>query len=121
MRDAIADRTAHPRAISSPLIAGAVIGTLTGVAIDVLGVRGLAILAVVVIASALVQPRFALLAGVLLAAGGLWLVFSLAATASCTVDPASCSGPSPIPFAAVSALVVAAGMLALATTRRRMR
>lgn len=104
---------------TSRLIAGAAVGTVAGILIDILGVRGLALFVVVVAASAFVRPRFASLAGVLISAGGLWLFFSVQAVVVCAVNPASCSGPSPVPFAAVAGLVLAAGIVTLAKTRPR--
>lgn len=109
----------HAAAVWSRLAIGAVAGVLAGILVDVLGVLGLAVLVLVIAIAADVPPRFALLAGVLIAAGGLWLFFSLQAVVFCTQNPAHCSGPSPIPFAAVSGIVLAAGLVALAVTRRR--
>jgi hypothetical protein len=110
---------ADSRHVTSRLAAGAALGTVTGVLADVFGVLGLALLVAVVAISVLVPPRFAFLAGVLISAGGLWLFFSLQAASFCAVNPSSCSGPSPVPFAAVSGLVLASGIVALAKTRVR--
>jgi hypothetical protein len=107
------------RRVNDRLVSGAAIGAVAGVLVDVFGVLGLALLVVVIAVSALVPPRFAFLGGVLISAGGLWLFFSLQAAAICAVNPSSCSGPSPVPFAAVSGLAFASGILVLAKTRPR--
>src|SRR5260221_10964052 len=105
--------------VTTRLAFGAVRGSASGILAAALSVPGLSLLAVVVALSAFVPPRFALLAGVLMAAGGLWLVFSIRAVAFCAANASSCSGPAPEPFAVVSGVVLAGGLLALVVTRRR--
>ena len=105
--------------VTRRLFAGVLIGAVAGVLVDVLGVRGLLLLLSVIAVSALVPPRFALLAGVLIAAGSLWLFFSLQAVIVCSLNPSSCSGPRPEPFAGVAGIALAAGIVALQWTRQR--
>jgi hypothetical protein len=106
--------------MTNRLAFGAVLGSASGIFAAALGVPGLLLLAVVVALAALVQPRYAMLAGVLIAAGGLWTFFSLRAVFFCAMYPSSCSGPAPAPFALVSGVVFAVGILALVMTRRRL-
>jgi hypothetical protein len=84
------------------------------------GVPGLAVFFALAAGCALARPRFALLAGVLLAAGALWLFFTTQAVVFCAINPSSCSGPAPGPFAVISAVVLGAGVLTLVWTRRRL-
>jgi len=117
----ITDQGAVDTSVANRLAIGAVLGSASGILAAALGVPGLLLLAVVVASSALVPPRFALLAGVLIAAGGLWLFFSVQAVVFCAISPSSCSGPPPAPFAVVSGVAFAVGLLALVVTRRRLR
>jgi hypothetical protein len=108
------------RSASSRLLAGAVLGAVAGLLVDLFGVRGLALLVAVAMGSAFVRPRFALLGGVLIGAGGLWLPFTIGAVALCTADRSRCSSTAPEPFAIVAAVVLTAGLLATVWTRRRL-
>ena len=105
--------------MTNRLAFGAVLGSASGILAASLGVPGLLLLAVVVALVALVPPRYAVLAGVLIAAGGLWMFFRLQAVMFCAANQSSCRGPSPAPFAIVSGVVFALGILALVVTRRR--
>jgi hypothetical protein len=106
--------------VVSRLALGAVLGSGLGTIAAALGVPGLVLLGVVVARSALIPPRYAFLAGVLIGAGGVWLFFSTRAVVVCQANPSSCSGPAPEPFAVVSGIVVAVGVVALIATRRRL-
>jgi hypothetical protein len=108
------------RSFVNRLAFGAVLGSASGVLAVTFGVPGLSLLAVVVALSALIPPRYAFLAGLLIAIGGLWLFFSVRSVIYCAASPSSCSGPQPGPFAVVSGVVLAVGLLALAVTRRRL-
>ena len=105
--------------LTSRFAFGAALGSASAILAAALGIPGLALLAVVVALSAVVRPQYAVLAGVLIAAGGLWLFFSVRAVVLCSANPSSCSGPAPGPFAFVSGIVLAVGLLALVVTRRR--
>lgn len=107
------------RSFVNRLAFGAVLGSASGVLAVTFGVPGLSLLAVVVALSALIPPRYAFLAGVLIATGGLWLFFSVRAVIFCAANPSSCSGPQPEVFAVVSGVVLAVGLLAFVVTRRR--
>ena len=103
----------------SPVVVGVVVGALAGFLVDLLWLRGLAVLATIAVASAFVRPRFAMLGAVLIGAGGLWLPFTAGNVVLCAANPSACSGPSPVPFAIVAAIVLAAGVLTLTWSRRR--
>lgn len=105
---------------TSPLLVGVVIGAVAGFLVDLFWLRALAVLVAIAVASAFVRPRFAMLAGVLIGAGGLWLPFTMGNVAICVANPSSCSGPSPVPFAIVAAAVLSVGVLTLAWSRRRL-
>lgn len=114
-----ADGTANRSGIS-PLLVGAVIGALAGFLVDLFWLRGLAVLVTIAVVSAFVRPRFVMLAAVLIGAGGLWLPFTAGNVVICVANPSACSGPSPLPFAIVAAVVLVAGVQTLAWSRRRL-
>ena len=98
---------------------GMAVGAVAGLLVDVLGVRGLALLIAVAVGSAFLPPRFTVLGAVLVGAGGFWLPFTVGAVMLCAASPSSCSSTSPVPYAIVAACVLIAGVLILAWTRRR--
>jgi hypothetical protein len=106
--------------VASRFAVGAVLGSGLGTLAAALGVPGLLLLAVVIALSALIPPRYAFLAGILVAAGGVWLFFSTRAVVFCEANPSSCSGPAPEPFAVASGVVLAVGLVALVATRRHL-
>ena len=106
--------------MTNRLAFGAVLGSAAGIFAAALSVPGLPLIAVVVALAAIVPPKYAMLAGVLIAAGGLWTFFSVRAVIFWAMNPSSCSGPAPTPFAIVSGVVLAIGILALVVTRRRL-
>jgi hypothetical protein len=65
-------------------------------------------------------PRFAFAAG-MLTSGLLWVFFSVQDILRCITSLSSCSGPSTFPFGAVSAIVLATGLVLSLMTRRRSR
>lgn len=105
---------------TSRLLAGVIIGAVAGFLVDLFGVRGLALLVALAVGSAFVRPRFTLLGAVLIGAGGLWLPFTTGAVVLCAANPSSCSATSPLPFAIVALVVLIAGVLTLAWSRRRL-
>ena len=98
-----------------------VIGLAAGLLIDLFGVLGLALFIAVGIVSAFFRPRFTLLAGVLVGAGGLWLPFATGASVLCAAIPSSCTSTSPLPFALVAATVLLGGLLPPVWSQRRLR
>lgn len=105
-------------AYADRVLAGAAIGAVGGVLAVPFGLPGLAMFGVVALVSALVPPRFTFLGGLLTSAGALWVFFTTQAVVRCAANPSSCSGPSPLPFAAASAIVLAVGLLLLVVSRR---
>ena len=83
------------------------------------GLPGLTALGAVALLSLLMPPPFAFAAGMLTSVGLLWVFFSVQDVFRCATSPSSCSGPSTIPFGAVSAIVLAAGLVLLFVTRHR--
>ena len=74
--------------------------------------------ALVVVASLITRPRFAVAAGGLLGIGGLWLVTSTISFIRCQSSGADCSNI--LPFGAIAAALVLVGvLLAIATLRAR--
>jgi len=101
-------------------LSGAALGVGAGLLAVALPTAGLPLLVVVAAWSARVSPRFAQLAGVLIASGMLWFVVMLQGSFYCAANPSSCSGPPPEPFAIAGAVVAGAGVVALGATRRRL-
>jgi hypothetical protein len=111
---------AHRTTLSDRLLLGAVLGAPLAILAVAFGVPGLVTLLAVVALSAFIAPRFAFLAGLLLAVGALWLFFTTQDALRCATNPTSCSGPEPAPFVVVSAVVFGAGVRTLIGTRRRL-
>jgi len=90
-------------------VVAAIVGTslslITGVA---------AVVAVAVVGLAL--PRFAFLAGGLLSLGLTWTVLVITTIWQCQATVDFCGNANPWPFAAISLLLAAAGLLLTATT-----
>lgn len=78
----------------------------------------IASVAIMVLASLLTRPRFAVAAGGLLGIGGLWLVTSSISFIRCQSSGADCSNV--LPFGAIAAALVLVGvLLSIATLRAR--
>jgi hypothetical protein len=74
--------------------------------------------AIMVLASSLTRPRFAVAAGGLLGIGGLWLVTSTISFVRCQSSGADCSNI--VSFGAIAAALVLVGvLLSIATLRAR--
>lgn len=111
----------HRSALSDRFLGGAALGGLGGILAVSFGLPGLTALGAVALLSALVPPRFAFAAGLLTSVGLLWVFFSIQDVLRCATSPSSCSGPSTVPFVAVSAIVLAMGLVLLFVTRRQSR
>ena len=105
--------------VSDRALAGSALGALGGILAVSFGTPGLATFAIAAVVSAFIGPRFALAAGVVTSAGALWTFFTTQAVLGCVANPSSCSGPSPVPFAVGSVVVLSAGLVLLAATRRQ--
>jgi hypothetical protein len=108
-------------AVSDRFLGGGALGALGGILAVSFGLPGLTVLAAVALLSLLVPPRFAFAGGMLTAAGLLWAFFSVQDTLRCATSPSSCSGPSTVPFSALSAIVLVTGLILVFMTRRRSR
>jgi hypothetical protein len=108
-------------AVSDRFLGGAALGGLGSILAVSFGLPGLTALGVVALLSLLMPPRFAFAAGMLTSAGLIWVFFSVQDVQRCATSPSSCPGPSTVPFGAVSAIVLAAGLVLLLITRRRSR
>lgn len=108
-------------AVSDRFLGGAALGGLGSMLAVSFGLPGLTALGAVALLSLLMPPRFAFAAGMLTSAGLLWVFFSVQDVLRCATSPSSCSGPSTVPFGAVSAIVLATGLVLLFITRRRSR
>jgi hypothetical protein len=105
--------------VANRLALGLILGAALGTLALVFDTLGLLLLALIIALSALVRPRYALLAGMLLGAGGVWLFFSLRAVVFCATGIWSCSGPPPELLPVVSGVALAVGLGAMVVTRRR--
>jgi hypothetical protein len=108
-------------AFTDRFLQGAALGGLGAILAVSFGLSGLTALGAVVLLSLVVPPRFAFAAGMLTSIGLLWVFFSVQDILRCATSALSCSGPSTFPFDAVSAIVLATGLLLLFATRRRAR
>lgn len=104
---------------SDRVLAGSALGAFGGIVAVALGIPGLTMWALAAVLLAFAPPRFALLAGLLTSSGALWTFFTTQAVLRCAADPSSCSGPSPVPLAAASVLVLGVGLVLLEVTRRQ--
>jgi hypothetical protein len=109
----------HRTVLSDRVLAGAALAALGGILAVALGIPGLTMFAVAAVVLAFARPRFALVAGLLTSAGALWTFFGTQAVLRCAAEPSSCSGTSPVPFAAASVLVLGVGLALLAVSRRQ--
>jgi hypothetical protein len=95
---------------SSLLWIGLVLGAVMGVAFLVAGTLTLIPGVFVWIWLAVQRPRWLGVAGGLIGFGGAWLILLGRAAWSCAND-VSCSQPSPLPWLAIAALLVASGVM----------
>jgi hypothetical protein len=95
---------------SSLLWIGLVLGAVMGVAFLVAGTLTLIPGLFVWIWLAVQRPRWLGVAGGLIGFGGAWLILLGRAAWSCAND-VSCSQPSPLPWLAIAALLVASGVM----------
>jgi hypothetical protein len=96
--------------------AGLALGAGAGFLAAALGTPGLVVLAIAALWASLVPPRFALLAGLLTASGGVWLLVTLRFATLCNDQPGSCAGPPIGAFVLIAAVVTALGLGATAAT-----
>ena len=105
--------------LSDKFLAGAALGAFGGILAVALGFPGLTLFALAAVTLAFAPPRFASVAGLLTSAGALWTFFGTQAVLRRAADPSSCSGTSPVPFAAASVVILGGGLALLAVTRRQ--